>query len=147
MDVLNLAELLLSPDEKNELHNSMELLEQSDHSAFYEKNQSIIQSILRIIKKLIEDGRWCVSGSSYENGDVNIPSPEALFRNILLGNGYFKEKFGKQSTDIFLPDCFGFGYALPAVMKHAGLNGFTTQKLSWGSAYGQPFDIGIWQGC
>ena len=46
MDVLNLAELLLSPDEKNELHSSMELLEQSDHSAFYEKNQSIIQSIL-----------------------------------------------------------------------------------------------------
>ena len=46
MDVLNLAELLLSPDEKNELHSSMELLEQSDYSAFYEKNQSIIQSIL-----------------------------------------------------------------------------------------------------
>ena len=46
MDVLNLAELLLSSDEKNELHSSMELLEQSDHSAFYEKNQSMIQSIL-----------------------------------------------------------------------------------------------------
>lgn len=46
MDVLNLAELLLSSDEKNELYSSMELLEQSDHSAFYEKNQSIIQSIL-----------------------------------------------------------------------------------------------------
>ena len=99
-----------------------------------------------IIKKLIDEGRWCVSGSSYENGDVNIPSPEALFRNILLGNGYFKEKFGKTTTDIFLPDCFGFGYALPSIMKHAGLNGFTTQKLSWGSAYGQPFDIGVWQG-
>lgn len=99
-----------------------------------------------IIKDLINQGKWCVSGSSYENGDVNIPSPEALFRNILLGNGYFKEKFGKESKDIFLPDCFGFGYALPAVMKHAGLNGFTTQKLSWGSAYGQPFDIGIWKG-
>ena len=48
MDVLNLAELLLSPDEKNELHSSMELLEQSDYSAFYEKNQSIIQSILSV---------------------------------------------------------------------------------------------------
>jgi len=46
MDVLNLADLLLSSDEKNELQSSMELLEQSDHSAFYEKNQSIIQSIL-----------------------------------------------------------------------------------------------------
>lgn len=37
MDVLNLAELLLSPDEKNELHSSMELLEQSVHSAFMRK--------------------------------------------------------------------------------------------------------------
>lgn len=98
------------------------------------------------IKKLVEEGRWCLSGSSYENGDVNIPSPEALFRNILLGNRYFKEKFGRTTTDIFLPDCFGFGYALPSIMRHSGLNGFTTQKLSWGSAYGVPFDLGLWQG-
>ena len=98
------------------------------------------------IKKLINEGKWCVSGSEYENGDVNIPSPEALFRNILLGNGYFKEKFGKESSDIFLPDCFGFGKQLPSIIKHAGLKGFSTQKLSWGSAYGVPFDTGIWKG-
>lgn len=98
------------------------------------------------LKELIKSGKWNVAGSSYENGDVNIPSPEALFRNIIYGNGYFKEKFGKESCDIFLPDCFGFGYALPSIMKHAGLKGFTTQKLSWGSAYGVPFDLGIWQG-
>lgn len=98
------------------------------------------------LKGLIEKGSWNVAGSSYENGDVNIPSPEALFRNIIYGNGYFKEKFGKESCDIFLPDCFGFGYALPSIMKHAGLKGFTTQKLSWGSAYGVPFDMGLWQG-
>lgn len=98
------------------------------------------------LKGLIEKGIWNVAGSSYENGDVNIPSPEALFRNIIYGNGYFKEKFGKESCDIFLPDCFGFGYALPSIMKHAGLKGFTTQKLSWGSAYGVPFDLGLWQG-
>jgi alpha-mannosidase len=98
------------------------------------------------LKGLIEKGSWNVAGSSYENGDVNIPSPEALFRNIIYGNGYFKEKFGKESCDIFLPDCFGFGYALPSIMKHAGLKGLTTQKLSWGSAYGVPFDLGLWQG-
>lgn len=98
------------------------------------------------LKGLIEKGSWNVAGSSYENGDVNIPSPEALFRNIIYGNGYFKEKFGKESCDIFLPDCFGFGYALPSIMKHAGLKGFTTQKLSWGSAYVVPFDLGLWQG-
>lgn len=112
----------------------------------YELIEEYYPKHFEYIKQLIEDGKWCISGSAYENGDVNIPSPEALFRNILLGNGYFKKKFGKSTTDIFLPDCFGFGYALPCVMKHAGLNGFTTQKLSWGSAYGQPFDLGIWRG-
>ena len=98
------------------------------------------------LQEYAREGRWNPSGSEYENGDVNIPSPEAIFRNILYGNRYFAEKLGKTTTDIFLPDCFGFGYALPSIMAHAGLNGFTTQKLGWGSAYGRPFDIGIWKG-
>ncbi len=98
------------------------------------------------LRKYIDEGRWNVTGSSYENGDVNVPSPEALFRNILYGNKYFEKKFGKKSNDIFLPDCFGFGWALPSIIEHAGIKGFSTQKLSWGSAYGIPFDIGRWYG-
>ena len=98
------------------------------------------------LKKYIADGKWNVTGSAYENGDVNVPSPESMFRNILYGNKYFENKFGKKSNDIFLPDCFGFGWALPSIMEHAGLKGFSTQKLSWGSAYGCPFDIGVWYG-
>ncbi len=98
------------------------------------------------LREYINEGKWNVTGSAYENGDVNVPSPESLFRNILYGNKYFQKKFGKKSNDIFLPDCFGFGYALPSIMNHAGLKGFSTQKLSWGSAYGIPFDIGRWYG-
>lgn len=98
------------------------------------------------LKEFIKRGRWNVTGSAFENGDVNVPSPEALFRNILYGNGYFYKKFGKRSKEIYLPDCFGFGYALPAIIKHSNLLGFTTQKLTWGSAYGTPFDIGRWFG-
>lgn len=98
------------------------------------------------LKEYIAKNRWFVTGSAFENGDVNVPSPEALFRNILYGNSYFYEKFGKKSVDIYLPDCFGFGYALPSVISHAGLMGFTTQKLTWSSAYGIPFDLGKWQG-
>ena len=98
------------------------------------------------LKEYIADRKWNVTGSCYENGDVNVPSPELLFRNVLYGNGYFQKKFGVKSNDIFLPDCFGFGWALPAVAEHANLKGFSTQKLSWGSAYGVPFDIGLWYG-
>jgi alpha-mannosidase len=98
------------------------------------------------MKAYIDQGKWNVTGSSWDAGDVNVPSPEALMRNILYGNGYFKDEFGKSSVDIFLPDCFGFGYALPSVANHMGLKGFSTQKLTWGSANGIPFDIGRWYG-
>lgn len=112
----------------------------------YELIEEFYPKAFEIIKDYVEQDRWCISGTAYENGDVNIPSPEAIIRNILLGNEYFKEKFGKSSKDLFLPDCFGFGYAMPSIAKHCGLKGFTTQKLSWGSAYGLPFDLGILKG-
>ena len=112
----------------------------------YELMEEYYPALFARLKQYVADGRWYVTGSAYENGDVNVPSPEALFRNILIGQRYFEEKFGKTSVDIYLPDCFGFGWALPSIMKHAGLLGFTTQKLSWGSAYGIPFDLGVWKG-
>lgn len=98
------------------------------------------------LKKYIAQGRWSPCGSCFENGDVNIPSPEALIRNILYGNGFFEKEFGMKSNDIFLPDCFGFGRALPGVMAHSGLTGFSTGKLFWGSSVPIPFDTGKWRG-
>lgn len=112
----------------------------------YELMEEYYPELFEEMKEYIKQGRWNVCGSAYENGDTNCPSPEALFRNILFGNSYFDEKFGKRSVDIFLPDCFGFGWALPSIAHHANLMGFTTQKLAWGSAYGIPFDLGKWYG-
>ena len=112
----------------------------------YELMEEYYPELFEEMKEYIKQGRWNVTGSAYENGDTNCPSPEALFRNILFGNSYFDEKFGKRSVDIYLPDCFGFGWALPSIAHHANLKGFTTQKLAWGSAYGVPFDIGKWYG-
>ncbi len=98
------------------------------------------------LRQYVKEGRWHPCGSCYENGDVNTPSPEALTRNILYGNGYFREKFGVESNDIYLPDCFGFGRALPSIAAHSGLTGFSTQKLTWGGSVDVPFDIGRWTG-
>lgn len=135
------------------LGSNFDLLEKYPHYKFnfegayrYEIIEHIYPRAFEIMSNYIRDDRWCISGTAYENGDVNIPSPEALIRNILLGDKYFKHKFDKSSKDIFLPDCFGFGWALPSVANHCGLLGFTTQKLSWGSASGLPFDLGRWVG-
>lgn len=48
MNVVDLAVMLLSLDEKSEMQTSIELLKESNFSAFYENNQDIVQSILFI---------------------------------------------------------------------------------------------------
>jgi alpha-mannosidase len=98
------------------------------------------------VKEYINEGRWFVAGSSFEENDVLAPSVESLIRQILLGNEYFRKEFGKTSCDNMLPDCFGFMAHTPSVWAHCGLIGFSTQKLKWKSAVGYPFNIGLWEG-
>jgi alpha-mannosidase len=98
------------------------------------------------LKNYVATGRWQLSGSWINAVDVNVPSPESLMRQALYGNWFFRHEFGKTSRDVYLPDCFGFGFALPSIATHCGLSGFTTQKLTWGSSYGIPFPVGRWKG-
>jgi len=98
------------------------------------------------LQKYVARGRWRLAGSWINAVDVNIPSPESLMRQALYGKRFFRQEFGQVSEDVYLPDCFGFGYALPAIATHSGLSQFSTQKLTWGSSYGIPFSIGRWRG-
>lgn len=94
----------------------------------------------------IRQGRWFVSGSSVDEGEVNISSSESVLRQVLYGNLFFRREFNKESYDYMLPDCFGFVATMPQVWNHAGLLGFSTQKLTWRSTNGVPFNFGIWEG-
>jgi alpha-mannosidase len=98
------------------------------------------------LKKYVQEGRWYPNGSSMDEGDVNIPSPESIIRQTLYGNRYFMSEFGVAPTDYMIPDCFGFPASLPSILAHSGLKGFSTQKLTWGSAVGIPFTVGNWIG-
>jgi alpha-mannosidase len=46
-----------------------------------------------------------VAGSMAEPCDAHIPSLESLIRQILYGNNFFMDEFGKKSVDVFMPDC------------------------------------------
>ncbi|MGH9967452.1 MAG: alpha-mannosidase [Pyrinomonadaceae bacterium] len=98
------------------------------------------------LQKYVAQGRWRVAGNWINAVDVNVPSPESLMRQALYAKRFFRHEFGKVSHDVYLPDCFGFGYALPSIATHSGLSAFTTQKLTWGSSYGIPFPVGRWRG-
>ena len=113
------------------------------------------------MKRYIAEDRWFPAGSSVEESDVNLPSAESIIRQILYGNTYFRKEFGKASNEYMLPDCFGFPASLPTIIAHAGLKGFSTQKLGtdWQPAPhvggpnspeqtpdGIPFNVGLWEG-
>ena len=98
------------------------------------------------LKDYVKAGRWFPAGSSMEEGDVNMPDGEAIIRQVLYGNQFFRREFGVASEEFMLPDCFGFQASLPSVLAHCGLKGFSTQKLTWGSAVGIPFNVGVWMG-
>jgi alpha-mannosidase len=111
------------------------------------------------LKKYVAEGRWFPTGSSMEEGDVNAPSAEAIIRQVLYGNNWFRKELGKSSAEYMLPDCFGFPSSLPTILAHSGVKGFSTQKLVWGSSApgggpeslentpeGTPFNVGVWVG-
>ena len=105
-----------------------------------------------LLKGYVAKGRWHIAGSSWDANEVILCSPESWIRNILLGQTYYREEFGTEATDVFLPDCFGFPYTMPTLARHCGLIGFSSQKLMWRSKpfyegnKKYPFSAGLWQG-
>lgn len=150
----------------NTLHDNFALIQKYPHYVFnftgsnrYRFFKEYYSADYATLKKYIAEGRWFPAGSSVEEGDVNSPSAESLFRQVLYGNEFFKREFGVASAEYMLPDCFGFPASLPSILAHAGVKGFSTQKLTWGSSapggpgvspedtpVGIPFNVGMWIG-
>ena len=112
----------------------------------YEMMKEYYPDDYKKVKQYAKSGQWFPAGSSVDEGDANVPSAESLIRHTLYGNHFFQRELGVTSQEFMLPDCFGFPYALPTILSHCGVTGFSTQKLTWGSAIGIPFKVGNWEG-
>ncbi len=138
---------------KNTLEQNFPLLDKYPNYVFnftgsrrYEFMKEYYPEDYERLKKYVAEGRWVPAGSSVDECDVNSPSLESIARHMLYGNHFFQHEFGKTSDDFLLPDCFGFPASLPTILAHGGIKGFSTQKLTWGSAVGIPFNVGVWIG-
>ena len=148
------------------MEDNFKLLEKYPHYVFnfsganrYRFMKEYFPADFAKLKKYVDEGRWFPTGSSMEEGDVNAPSAEAIIRQVLYGNEWFRKELGKVSAEYMLPDCFGFPSSLPTILAHSGVKGFSTQKLVWGSSApaggpeslektpeGTPFNVGVWVG-
>ena len=103
-------------------------------------------SIYEEVTRRIEEGRWEINGGMYVEPDLNLPSGEALVRQLLHGQLTTYEAFGKLSDTLWMPDTFGFSAAIPQLLAGAGIKYFSTGKLSGNDTTLFPYDAFRWKG-
>lgn len=98
------------------------------------------------IRRRVEEGSWQVVGGAWVEFDGNLPGGEAMVRQLLYGQKFFKRHFGSYCKVFFLPDTFGYSCQLPQLIKKAEMPYFVTQKLSWNNINKFPHSSFSWKG-
>ncbi len=106
-----------------------------DYPALYEE-----------VKQAVAKGRFECQGAMWVEPDMNITGGESLVRQLLFGKRFFREEFGKDVRNLWLPDVFGYSAALPQILKRAGVDVFMTQKISWNETNTFPHHTFDWEG-
>ncbi|KAH8115672.1 glycoside hydrolase family 38 protein [Phellopilus nigrolimitatus] len=98
------------------------------------------------VKEKILSGQFHPVGGSWVENDCNMPSGEALARQMIFGQRYFQSRFGIRCETAWLPDSFGLTGAYPQLIRSAGMKYFFTQKLSWNNINVFPHSTFNWVG-
>ncbi|WP_219834181.1 alpha-mannosidase [Paenibacillus sp. R14(2021)] len=98
------------------------------------------------ILERIREGRWEIGGGMWLEADCNLTSGESLVRQFLFGTRFMRGEFGVESTYLWLPDVFGYSWALPQILRKSGFKTFMTTKISWNQFNRMPHDTFKWRG-
>jgi alpha-mannosidase len=93
-----------------------------NESVLYEWVEQFDPPLFERIRKLIAAGRWRVIGGAYLQPDCNMPSGEAMVRQLLIGRKYFLEKFGVVPKTAINFDSFGHARGLVQIFKKSGFD-------------------------
>src|SRR5207245_309768 len=98
------------------------------------------------IKEKVASGQWEPIGAMWVEADCNLPSGEALVRQLMHGKRFFLDEFGYETKILWLPDVFGYPGNLPQLIKESGCEYFLTQKLSWNDTNKPTHNTFLWEG-
>lgn len=103
-------------------------------------------SLYEKVKAAIKAGRWELQGGMWVECDCNLTSGESMVRQFLHGKNFFRDEFGIEVKNVWLPDVFGYSAAMPQICRQAGCDFFLTQKISWNQINRFPNNTFIWEG-
>lgn len=98
------------------------------------------------IKQRVAEGKWETDGGMWVEADCNLSSGESLVRQFLHGTRFFEREFGTKCEYLWLPDVFGYSWALPQILKLCEIDTFMTTKISWNQYNNIPDDLFRWRG-
>ncbi len=127
----------------NEFDDYRFLQSQPQLYAYIQEDQP---EIFGYIKKLVSEGRWEPDGGMWLEADCNIPSGESLIRQLVYGTRYIRDQFNRECEYLWLPDVFGYSWALPQILKGCNIKTFMTTKISWNQYNTMPNDLFWWRG-
>ncbi|QKD81525.1 alpha-mannosidase [Thermoleptolyngbya sichuanensis A183] len=103
-------------------------------------------ALFEAIRAQVAAGRWEVAAGLWVEPELNLISAESIARQILYGQRYVQETFGRISAIAWLPDTFGFCWQLPQFLRQGGVEFFVTQKLRWNDTNEFPHEAFWWEG-
>ncbi|MEK3724861.1 alpha-mannosidase [Paenibacillus sp. FSL H8-0034] len=112
----------------------------------YEYIKTDYPEVYEQIKVRVKEGRWEAGGGMWLEADCNLTSGESLVRQLLYGTRFLREEFGAECTYLWLPDVFGYSWALPQILRKSGIDTFMTTKISWNQYNRMPHDTFQWRG-
>lgn len=98
------------------------------------------------VKAAVAEGRFIPVGGMWVESDTNMVGSEAMARQFSYGQRFFRENFGIECQEVWLPDSFGYSASLPQIVKQAGAKWFLTQKISWNTVNKFPHHTFNWEG-
>ncbi len=98
------------------------------------------------VREKVKSGQFELVGNTWVEMDTNVPSGESLIRQILYGRQFFLKEFGRASDVFWMPDVFGYTWALPQIIKRSGMKYFYTSKLIGNDDNRFPYSLFLWQG-
>lgn len=112
----------------------------------YEYLKTDYPELYERIQERVREGRWEVGGAMWLEADCNLISGESLVRQLLYGTRFFQKEFGVECRYLWLPDVFGYSWALPQILVKSGIKMFMTTKISWNQYNRMPHDTFYWRG-
>ena len=98
------------------------------------------------IQEAVAQGRYEPNGGVWVECDCNLTGGEYMVRQFLWGQRFTRRYFGYTADCFWLPDTFGYSYAIPQIMKGCGVNYFLTTKIAWNDTNAFPLTTFYWQG-